>query len=98
MIDQEKREFGKWWLWVLLLVMITAIAGFALRGAGVFGGRIIFENSYQKHSADNARRSALEAELVGINTRLQSGDLTETQRSDLKAQRAAVQFQLNKVD
>lgn len=96
MVDNEKRNFAKWWLWVLMLIAITVVCGFGLRAAGVFGERIVFENSYQKYSSDKARRSALEAELAGIDARLSSGGLTDVQRNDLQAQRAGVEFQLNK--
>lgn len=96
MIEKEKKYFAGWWLWVLLLIVITSVVGFGLRFTGVVGERIIFENSYQKDAADNAKRDMLEAELVGINARLRSGVLNETQRADLEANKAAVQFQLNK--
>lgn len=97
MIEQEKRYFAGWWIWILLLVFLTGVAGFGLRYFGVVGERIIFENSYQKSASENAKRDSLEAELVGINSRL-SGSLTETQREDLMAQKRAVTFQLNKLE
>lgn len=96
MIDQDKKWFGGWWLWILLLIIVTSVAGFGLRYAGIFGERIIFENSYQKHSADDARQSGLEAELVGITARLRAGGLTQSQQADLEAQKASVTYQLNR--
>lgn len=98
MIEQEKRYFAGWWLWVLLLIVITCAVGFGLRFTGVVGERIIFENSYQKHSADQAKKNTLEAELAGINSRLRSGGLNETQRADLEAQKRAIEFQLNRMN
>lgn len=97
MIEKEKQYFAGWWIWILLLIFLTGMTIFGLRYFGVVGERIIFDNSYQKFSSENAKRDTLEAELAGINARL-SGSLTETQREDLMAQKRAVTFQLNKLD
>lgn len=99
MINSEKREFGGWWLWILLLIIITSFSFFGLRYFGVVGERIIFENSYQKDAAENAKRNMLEAELAGINSRLSSSSsLTEIELDDLKSQKRAVQYQLNSME
>lgn len=95
MIDTEKRAFGAWWLWVLLLVIVTGVVAMGLRVAGVATERVIFENSYQKSAGDTARLNTMRAELVAIEARLRSGNLDEVQRSDLEAQAAGVRFQLN---
>lgn len=99
-MDGEKKAFGKWWIWVLLLVIVSILAlgatGFLTRFGSTVAERVIFENSFQRNAAEAERIQQLEAELVGINARLRGGDLSETQRNDLEAQRAAVEFQLNR--
>lgn len=96
MPSKDKREFGKWWIWVLALIVITGAVGFGMRFAGVAGDRIIFENSYQKAAADADRTATLEAELAQINALLRSNTLTEIERADLEAQRAAITVQLER--
>lgn len=95
MIDSEKRAFGGWWLWILLLIVVTVVVFFGLRFTGVVGERIIFEQSFQRQATEDARRDALRAELTAIETRLRSGELSDTQRADLEAQAAGVRYQLN---
>ena len=50
-MDQEKKEIGKWWLWILLLIAITIIMFTVLDTVGFFTKTVVerkvFENSYQ---------------------------------------------------
>lgn len=96
MIDKEKREFGGWWIYILLLLLISAAAFWGLRAAGVFGERVVFENSYQKAASDSDKIRGLRAELEGINAQLRRTDLTQSQRADLQAKKAGIQYQLNR--
>lgn len=102
-MEEEKKEFGRWWVWVLALIVLTIIVlgaiSFTGRWLGVTGERFIFETSIQKHSADDAKRGALEAELAGIGARLQNrSSLSQTEVDDLTSQQRALQFQLNAMD
>ncbi len=100
-MEKEKKYVAGWWLWILLLVVVSFMVLGTLNMFGLFGRtvgeRIIFENSYQKHSADKAKRNRLEAELMGIDSRLR-GNVSETIRANLEAQRSAVLFQLNAME
>lgn len=94
MIDKDKREFGGWWLWIVFLMLLSVAAFFGLRMAGVFGERIVFENSYQKAASDDDKMRNLRAELASINAQLRRSDLTQQERSSLEAQKAGIEFQL----
>lgn len=97
-MDGEKKIFGGWWLWVLLLVVISVVAlgvlGSGMRIFGVAVEREIFEQSYQRSAAETARLNILNAELVGARSRLQQGSLTATQEADLRAQIAGLEAQI----
>ena len=102
MIDTEKRAFGKWWIWVLALIIISVVALGALRAGGlVFWTAVereVFEQSYQKTAADTARFNTLNAELVQAEALLRSGTLTETQEADARAQIAGIRAQLTAME
>ena len=36
-MDPEKKELGKWWIWVLVLLCLTALIGMGLKVLGIFG-------------------------------------------------------------
>lgn len=97
-MDGEKKAFGKWWVWVLALVVLSVVVlgatGAGLRIFGVAVEREIFEQSYQRSAAEEARLNTLNAELVGARTRLQQGGLTATQEADLRAQIAGLEAQI----
>lgn len=97
-MDGEKRAFGGWWVWVLALVVLSVIVlgatGAGLRIFGVAVEREVFEQSYQRSAAEEARLKTLNAELVGARARLQQGNLTTTQEADLRAQIAGLEAQI----
>ena len=93
----EKTEFAGWWLWVLGLVIISIIALAALNAAGILTRTVVerkvFEQSYQKQEGDRERLATFRAQLAEIETRL-SGQIDETTRSNLEAQRSALNIQI----
>lgn len=101
-MDTEKKEFAGWWLWVLLLVIVSigalSITGFGSRFLSVTADRVIFENSYQKSAADKAKQSALQSQLSEIEARLRSSNLTDEMRVDLEAQASGMRVQLNALE
>lgn len=100
--DREERKlFTRWWIWALgmlvIAIIVLGMTGFAGRWIGVTGDRIIFDSSYQKQSADRARVDALEAEAAQIGARLSNPvGLSDNEVADLKANLAAIEFQLRK--
>ena len=95
MMDKDKKEFGSWWMWVLLLTVLSLVILAGLRYAGVVGERVIFTNSYQYTEARKTEIAIFEAQLVEINTKLRSDILEANLRTNLEAQAAAIRIQLN---
>jgi len=95
-IDQEKREFGGWWVWVLGLLIISTIVLTILGYVGVIGRTIVerkvFENSYQYSEARKTEIMTYEAQLAEIDAQLSTAG--ETERHGLLAQRAAIEVRL----
>jgi hypothetical protein len=89
-MDQEKKELGAWYMWVLLLVVVGAIVLMGLNYFGVFTTTIVerkvFEQSYQKKAADSDAVSTFDAQLSLLRRKLNSGDLSVEERSNLQAQ------------
>lgn len=98
-MEKEKKEFGKWWMWVLALTVVTVLIFTAMSYAGIFGKTVIerkvFENSYQYHAGQEARMNILEAQLEEINRQLTNTELDQTSRTDLESKAAAIRIQLS---
>ena len=100
MVDKEKRELGKWWMWILLLLVVSGIVFTGMKYLGLVGGTIIerevFEHSYQRTSALASRESAYVAQLASIEYQIQT-ETDEDTLKQLKAQRAMLNVQIDQV-
>ena len=98
-MEAEKKELGKWWVWILLLVVFTIIV---LSVIGYFGKvtstvieRKVFEESYQKQAGDSQRLRTYKAQLAEINSKLHLADINTKQ--SLEAQASMLRVQINSV-
>lgn len=93
-MGSEKKEFGKWWLWVLALIILTVVVMGGVRACGLIGGTIVerkmFENSYQKHEADKAAHTTYQAQLALLRGKLNNPNLDEGTRAEIQAQIDAI--------
>ena len=94
MVDEEKRELGKWWLWVLGLVAITIIVlstmGYMGKLTGTFVERKVFEQSYQRSEGLRSQLLTWEAQLASINSQL----VSKPNNVNLQAQKAMLEVQI----
>jgi putative aminopeptidase FrvX len=97
-IDQDKREVGGWWMWILGLVVVSIVVFGGLRYTGMIGQtfveRKVFENSYQYSAAQKARIDMFEAQKAEIEARLMGTDLDSATKSNLEAQLSGIKIQL----
>lgn len=97
-MSDEKREFGGWWIFSLILVVLTivilTVTGYMGKLVGVNVERAVFEQSYQKQAGDSKRLSTYRAQLAQINSRLLDESNTDIIR-ELKAQKAMLEVQIN---
>ncbi len=97
-MDQEKKEFGGWWMWVLLLLVISTVVFGALNYVGLIGKTVVerkvFENSFQYSEARKAEVATFEAQLAEINHRL-SGNINADARNMLESQASALRIHLS---
>jgi len=97
-MDSDKKEFGKWWIWVLLFVVISIIVLSFLNYAGMIGRTVVerkvFEQSYQRSESYKSQIATWEAQLIEINSKL-SGDLDKSTRQNLEAQASSIRVMLN---
>lgn len=90
----EKRFLTGWWMLILALVVLSSIVLGALRYAGFFTStlveRKVFEQSYQYQAGKAAADSTFGAQLVEIQTKLASPDLSPDLRASLEAKAASI--------
>ena len=97
-----KKEAFKWSFVIIGIMILVSIVGAVLSFGGRYvntaGERVIFEQSYQRSSAQETMKRNLESELATINGLLNGSTLTDTQRADLMANKAGIQLQLSTLD
>jgi cell division protein FtsB len=97
-MEQEKKEFGKWWIFILALIVLTigvlTMTGYIGKVANTAIDRKVMEQSYQKQAGDNARNKTYRAQLAHINSKLNSGTLDAGTKAELEAQKAMLEVQL----
>ena len=98
-MDSEKKDFGKWWIWILLLTIVSIVAFTGLNYVGLIGGTIVerkvFENSFQYSEARKMEIATFEAQLTEIEHKLSSDSIDSETRENLEAQAAGIRIQLS---
>ncbi len=99
MFDSEKRDVGKWWMFIMLLLVVSGVILGGIRFLGLYGGtvaeRVIFENSYQYSEARKREIATYEATLAELRAQLARPNLTPSTRAQIEVQMSAVTIQLN---
>lgn len=98
-MDSEKKEFGKWWVWLVFLCVGTMTVFAGLNYVGLVGKTVVerkvFENSFQYSEARKTEIAIFEAQLVEVDRKLTNSDLTKTTRTNLEATASAIRVQLS---
>lgn len=93
-MDKDKKEVGSWWIWTLFLLAVSITVFTGLKYMGVFGERIVFENSFQYKEARKSEVNTFEASLAEINSLLSSPSLDKETRQHLEAKAASIRIML----
>lgn len=95
MIEQEKKELGRWWIWITILfiasIILLGVTGTMSKWFSVAIEREIFESSVQRSVALESQLMAWEAQLASIESQL----MTEPDNNNLIAQKRMLQVQIN---
>lgn len=98
-MDKEKKLVGGWWMWVLLLMIVSGIVLTGLSYVGLIGRTVVerkvFENSFQYSEARKAEVAAYQATLAEIERKLATAKIDEGTRANLEAQASGIRIQLN---
>lgn len=98
-MNDERKEFGKWWMWVLALLVVSSVVFGGLRVGGLIGGTVVerevFKRSFQYKEARNSEIAVYEATLAEISTKLSNPELDVNTRTNLEAQASALRIQLS---
>ena len=101
-MEKEKKYLAGWWLWILLLVIMSGAITTAISYLGLFTGtvveRAVFENSYQYHEGMAAQARTYRAQIAEIEGKLLNQSLDSGTRANLEAQLSALRIQLNSIN
>jgi len=89
-MEEDKKYFGSWWVWVVFLMIITGIVFWGLSSLGIIGRTVVerevFKRSYQKKAADEDALSTYDAQITVLQRRLRASSITEQERNEIQAQ------------
>ena len=85
------KEYSKLMGYIVLTIVILAAVGAGLRMAGVFGERVVFENSFQYKQGMKSRALTLQSQITEIDAQLIKNP---EKRQELLAQRKVLELQL----
>ena len=98
-MDSEKKDVGKWWIWLLFLFVISIVVLTGLSYVGLFGKTVVerkvFENSFQYSESRKTEIAMFNAQLVEIERKLMNTNLDENTRINLDAQASALRVRLS---
>ena len=86
-MDQDKKDLGKWWVWILLVILITVGVFAALKPAGMWWERQVMLQSHQYKEARATENMTFKVQLAEIEQRLIT-EIDESIRNNLLAQQA----------
>lgn len=96
---EMRSELGRWWIYVLALVVVSMPVLAVLNYAGVIGDtvveRVVFENSFQYSEARKSEIATYSAQLAEIDAQLANPSLDDQTRNALMAQRSAINVRLS---
>jgi len=96
--DDEKKEFAGWWFFGLLLIVVASVVlsvlGYMGKLTDTVVEREVFKSSYQYQAGKTEANAIFQAQLAEINMQLASRSLTDSQRTELEAQAAALRVQI----
>lgn len=99
MINQEKREYGSWWIWILALSVVSIVVLSGLSYVGIFTRTVVerkvFEQSYQRSEALKSQIATDEATIAEIEGKLKNPNLNDNTRYNLKAQLSAARIRIS---
>lgn len=85
------KEYSKFMGYTVLTLVVLSLTFGVLRLAGVFGERVVFENSFQYKKGMESRALKLQAEIAQIEANIVK---FPEKREELEAQRKVLEIQL----
>ena len=93
---EDRKDTVKWVLWISVIILMLMIIFGAARSIGLIGQtaveNAIFQNSYQKQSADKKAKNVFAAQLAEIDYQL-AHETDEDTIYQLKKQQAMLRVQ-----
>lgn len=95
----DKKSVGCWWAWILILligtILVLTVTGVAGRIVDVVVQREVFERSFQYQESKSEQIATYQAAMAELESKLADSNLSDSVKSDIRAQLAALRIQLN---
>ena len=99
LIEEEKKELGAWWMWILGLVVVSIIiltvTGYLGKITGTAVEREVFEQSYQRSEAVKSEIATYSVQIASLEGQLLNPNLDAGTKANISAQLSAIKMQLN---
>ena len=95
----EKKSITGWWLFFLALLILSmgvlGATGVLGRIVDVVVQREVFERSFQYQESKSEQIATYQAAMAELESKLADSNLSDSAKSDIRAQLAAIRIQLN---
>ncbi len=95
----EKKSFAGWWIFILVLLVVTigvlGATGVAGRIVDVVVEREVFERSFQYQEGKSDQIATYRAQMAELEGHLANPELSAGGRANINAQLSAIRIQLN---
>lgn len=101
-MDNYKKEFSRWFMLVIGLLIISTIIFTGLNYLGILGNTVVerkvFENSYQYSAGQKDKEAMLQSQKAMIQSKLRSTVIKEEEKAILQSQLDGIEVQLNALE
>ncbi len=95
----EKKSMAGWWTFFLVLLVVSmavlGATGALGRIVNVVVEREVFERSFQYQESKSEQIATYQAQMAELESKLADSNLSDSAKSDIRAQLAAIRIQLN---
>lgn len=95
MISNEKKEFAGWWIFVVIMLLLSIATFTVFKPLQMMFDRKVQVESHQYQESRYSEIDTFRASLAKINVKLTDTTLTQSERINLQSQKAMIESQIS---